>query len=62
MTGRRPDLDTLARIREIRAQLKEWGHAGTLAQVAAVLSIERGERVTADSVRGRLRCAKEREQ
>ena len=50
-----PDHATDRRILEIRDCLKAWGFSGGIAQIAAVLSVERGERVTADAVRARLR-------
>lgn len=49
------DTETDQRILEIVAQLEAWDfHAGH-SQVAAVLSFERGEHVTAEAVRNRRR-------
>jgi hypothetical protein len=55
--ARGPERDhaTDRRVIEIREQLADWGFAATAPQIAAVLSFERGERVTADAVRARLR-------
>lgn len=58
--ARGPERDhaTDRRVLEIRAMLKRWKFAATAPQIAAVLSFERGQRVTADAVRARLRFAK----
>ena len=58
--GRGPGRDhaTDQRVLEIREQLTAWGFAATAPQIAAVLSFERGELVTADAVRARLRWHK----
>jgi len=53
--GPRPDHDTDRRCVAIRDQLRAFGFAANMPQVAAVLSVERGERVTADAVRARFR-------
>lgn len=54
--GPAPDHDTDRRCLEIRDCLNAWGFSAGYAQIAAVLSCERQERVTADSVRARFRA------
>lgn len=58
--ARGPERDhaTDRRVLEIRAMLQYWEFAATAPQIAAVLSFERGELVTADAVRARLRWHK----
>jgi len=54
--GPAPDHDTDRRCLEIRDCLQAWGFSAGYAQIAAVLSVERGDRVSADSVRARFRA------
>ena len=49
------DTETDQRCTDIRACLKAWGFSAGYAQIAAVLSVERCEPVTADAVRARFR-------
>lgn len=55
--ARGPERDhaTDRRVIEIRAALQNWGFAATAPQIAVALSFERGELVTADAVRARLK-------
>ena len=53
--GPQRDHDTEQRVREIHAQLVEFGFAATNPQIAAVLSIERGTKITPAMVRSRTR-------
>lgn len=53
--GPQRDEETELRVREIHAQLLEFGFAATNPQIAAVLSIERGTKITPAMVRSRTR-------
>ena len=53
--GPERDHETEQRVREIHAQLVEFGFAATNPQIAAVLSIERGTKITPAMVRSRKR-------
>ena len=53
--GRERDHETEQRVREIHAQLIDFGFSATNPQIAAVLSIERGTKITPAMVRSRTR-------
>jgi hypothetical protein len=53
--GPERDHETEQRVREIHAQLIGFGFAATNPQIAAVLSIERGTKITPAMVRSRTR-------
>jgi len=53
--GPERDHETEQRVREIHAQLIDFGFAATNPQIAAVLSIERGTKITPAMVRSRTR-------
>ena len=53
--GPQRDHETEQRVREIHAQLIDFGFSATNPQIAAVLSIERGTKITPAMVRSRTR-------